>query len=371
MVTIRKGSKRVAALMLVILLLTSCMAKPVQEQTVPIYSKYSDSFFDTFDTLTQVVAYTENEEQFQQYFQRIHDRFQELHKLYDIYNNYEGLNNIKTINDQAGIQPVRVDPDIIHLIQFSKAWYAKVGETNIAMGSVLQIWHDYREAGMDDPEHAQLPPMEDLQKAAEHMSLDRVIVDTAKSTVYLEDPKMSLNVGAVAKGYATELVAKEMEAEGLQSALISAGGNIRAIGQPLDGVRKRWGVGLQNPDKFIATDDGNLLDTIFVKDASVVSSGDYQRYYMVDGQPVHHLIDPNTLMPGQYYRAVTVVTQDSGLADFLSTVVFLIPFDESRALVERLDGVEALWVMPDGSVEASEGMQHIMKSYGATGAKAS
>jgi thiamine biosynthesis lipoprotein len=121
---------------------------------------------------------------------------------------------------------------------------------------------------------------------------------------------------------------------------------------------------------MIVTTEENLLDTIFVNNASVVSSGDYQRYYVVEGKVIHHLIDPDTLMPAKYYRAVTIVTEDSGIADFISTTVFLLPYSESRQLVESLEAVEALWVMPDGKVEATEGMLKIMKSNGATGSKA-
>ncbi|GAA0400402.1 FAD:protein FMN transferase [Paenibacillus motobuensis] len=362
-------SKWWVGIILAALLLAGCTAKADQLEVV--YPKYSDSFFDAFDTMTQVVAYTESEEQFQQYVEQIHKRFLELHRLYDIYNNYEGLNNVKTINDQAGIEPVKVSREIIDLIQFSKQWYDKVGETNIAMGSVLELWHDYREAGIANPDQAKLPPMEELKKAAEHIDFSKVIIDEANSTVYLADAKMSLDVGAVAKGFATELVVKEMKAQGMNSFMISAGGNIRSVGKPLDGIRQRWGVGIQNPNKFIAMEEDNLLDTVFIRDASVVSSGDYQRYYSVDGVKYHHLIDPKTLMPGNYYRAVTVVTEDSGLADFLSTVVFLLPYEQSAALVKKLDGVEVLWVMPDGTVKATKGMQKIMKGHGATGARAS
>jgi thiamine biosynthesis lipoprotein len=363
-----KWGKIITGLLLVSILLTGCQSGQTNNDSN--YQKYSGSFYDSFDTLTQIVAYTENEEEFQLYYDKAHERFLELHKFYDIYHDYDGVNNIKTINDQAGIKQVKVDKDIIDLILFSKKWAKQIGEdTNIAMGAVLQIWHDYREAGIDDPLNAKLPPMDQLMEAAEHMDMDKVIVDTENSTVYLTDKGMSLNVGAVAKGFATELVAKELMEEGLLSGMISAGGNIRAIHKPLDGVRQRWGVGLQNPDKFIAGDEENLLDTIFINNASVVSSGDYQRYYVVDGEIYHHLIDPKTLMPGQYYRAVTILTEDSGVADFLSTAAFLIPLDQSMKLVESLDGVEAVWVMPDGTVEATAGMKKVMKSHGATGAK--
>jgi thiamine biosynthesis lipoprotein len=180
---------------------------------------------------------------------------------------------------------------------------------------------------------------------------------------------VSLDVGAVAKGYATELVAKELEAAGLKSFIINAGGNVRVVGKPLDGIRERWGIVIQDPDKSITTDEDNF-DTIFVRNNSVVSSGDYQRYYIVDGKIMHHLIDPKTLMPGNYFKAVTIVTEDSEVADFLSTTTFLLPSEQSRALVESLQGVEALWILKDGKIEATKGMERIMKSRGATGAKA-
>ena len=334
-----------------------------------VYEKYSDTFFDTFDTVTKVVGYTQTKEEFQKYATFIENRMIQLHKLFNKYHTYPGINNIKTINDNAGVKPVKVRKEVIDLIQFCKKWYPKSnGKTNIAFGPVLEIWSDYREEGNANPENAKIPPIEDLKKANQHTDLDKVIVNEENSTVFLEDPKMNLDVGAVAKGFALELVADEVSKKGFTSGIISAGGNIRTIGKPLDGVRDRWGVGIQNPDKTLFEEDGsNILETIFANNISVVTSGDYQRYYMVDGKVMHHLIDPNTLMPGDYYRAVTIVTEDSGLGDFLSTTVFLLPFEEGKALVESLDGVDALWVMKDGTVRFSDGMKKIMKSQGASG----
>lgn len=353
---------------LVPLIFTGCEIREKSQYSE--YNKYHESFLDTFNTLTQVVGYTKTEEEFHTYVEKIHTRFQELHRLYDIYNTYEGINNIKTINDYAGIQPVKVDKEIIDLILFAKDWYHKTdGQTNIALGSVLRIWHDYREEGKSNPENAKVPPMKKLVEAAKHTDIDKVIVDTEKSTVYLADDKMSLDVGAIAKGYATEIVAQEIMKAGFTSGILSPGGNIRVLEKPLDGIRQRWGVAIQNPDKSLLMSEENILDTVFLNNASVVSSGDYQRYYIVDGKPMHHLIDPKTLMPGEYYRAVTVVTEDSGLGDLLSTAIFLMPYEESRNLVEGLEGVEALWVMLDGRIEVTEGMKNMLYSHGASGAK--
>lgn len=363
--------KKISLLLTVILIfasLTGCQQNedPPTEQ---VYEKYSYTFLDTFDTVTQVVGYTETEEEFNGYAEKIHERMLELHKLYDKYNDYEGINNIKTINDNAGVKPVKVDKDIIDLILFCKKLYEDVGtQTNIAMGSVLEIWHDYRDEAEFNPANAKIPPMEDLLAANEHTNIDKVIVDVENSTVYLDDPLMSLDVGAVAKGYSTEVVVQEIIEEGFTSGIISAGGNIRAFGKPLDGIRDKWGVGIQNPDSVIGNSEEGVLETVFLTDASVVTSGDYQRFYMVGDKVIHHLIDPKTLMPGDYFRAVSIVTEHSGKADFLSTTVFLLPYEEGKALVESLDGVEALWVFKDGTIKTTDGMKAIMKSEGATAA---
>lgn len=369
MILMKKPPAKVAVPVAVILLASTAFL--VLRSLEPRYKKYTDSFFDTFDTVVTVVAYTKDKKEFDMYFQKIHSRFQELHRLYDIYNTYEGINNIKTINDNAGIKPVKVNKEIIDLILFAKDWYKRTGgKTNIAMGSVLRIWHDYRERGQDDPENAKLPPMEALLEAAKHTDIDKVIVDTENSTVYLADKDMSLDVGAVAKGYATEIVAREIAAAGLKSGMISSGGNIRTIGTPLDGRRERWSVGIHDPRKSIFSEEDSLLGIVYVGDGfSVATSGGYQRYYVVDDKVYHHLIDPKTLMPANYYLAVTVVAKDAGVADFMSTTLFLLPYDRSRSLAGSLDGVEAAWVMPDGRVEVTDGMKALMGGHDALGTK--
>jgi len=356
--------KRYLTLLLAtLLLLSGCNSKP-KLQTGK-YDKYSYEFFGAFDTVIQFVGYCESGEQFEALTNKGQSRFEELHKLYDKYHNYDSMNNIKTINDNAGIKPIEVKQEIIDLLEFSKKWYLKTnGAVNVALGPVLSIWHDYREEGLDNPLKARIPDMELLKKTALNTDINKIEIDANKKTVYLQDKGMSLDVGALAKGFATEIVARELTSAGYTSFIISAGGNVRAVGKPLDGLRNKWGVGIQDPDHSTLIPDTPSLDTAFVADTSVVSSGDYERYYEVNGQRLHHIIDPTTLMPSAYYRAVTIITKDSGVADALSTAVFILPYEKSRALVESIDEVAALWVMPDRSIEATDNMKRLLKNIG-------
>lgn len=329
--------------LLVLLVLPLCACQPENQ-------RYEAEFLQLFDTVTKIVAYTPSKEEFTQYSQLFHDKLEEYHQLYDIYNDYEGIANIKTINDNAGIAPVKVDQRIIDLLLFSKQEYQKTnGQVNVAFGSVLKIWHDYRTAGLDDPEHAALPTMQELEAAAAHTNIDDVVIDEDAGTVYLRDPEMLLDVGAVAKGYAVEQVSQYLYEQGLTNALISVGGNVRAIGGKTS-AGEPFRVGIQNPRE---DDTNSYLHVISLKDMSLVTSGDYERYYMVNGQRYHHIIDPETLFPAAYFTAVTIICHDSGLADALSTALFNMPLDEGMAYVESLDGVEALWVLPSGEMRYS------------------
>jgi len=337
---------------------------PTDQKSYEGYQRYSDTFFDTFDTMIQVMAYTQSEEEFQEYFNQTRDRFKELHQYYDIYNNYPGINNVKTINDQAGIAPVEVPEEVMDLMLFALEWHDKTaGKANIAMGPVLRIWSAYRDDAEFDPALAAIPSMEELETAAVYTDINEIVVDEEVGTIFLPDSNMSLDVGAVAKGFATELVVQEMKAQGLESVIISAGGNVRAVGRPFDQNRETWTVGLHNPDELIFADGNSLLGTVSVNDASVVSSGDYQRYYMVGDTRVHHIIDSDTYMRASHYKAITVVIEDSGIADFLSTELFLLPLDESKALAAEIEGLEVIWVLQDGTIETTDGMEDILNLY--------
>ena len=339
--------KRVLPLVMVLCLLLSGCALPGQ----PAEKQYTATFLDLFDTVTTVIGFAESEEAFKEKVQPIHDALLKYHQFFDIYDEYEGIANLKTVNDRAGTAPVAVDRAIIDLLTDCKTYYALTGgRVNAAMGSVLRLWHDARNDGINDPVNARLPETDALALAAEHMDFDRIIIDPEKATVFITDPEMSLDVGAIAKGWAAQRVA-ETAPEGM---LISVGGNVCATG-PKDAKGTPWVIGIQNPD------GGEYLHTIYVSGGAVVTSGDYQRTYTVDGKQYHHIIDPDTRMPAVYWRSVTVVCEDSGLADALSTALFLLPAESGMALADSC-GAEVLWIGTDGEEIMTPGFRELIRT---------
>lgn len=320
--------------------------------------RYQAEFLDLFDTMTQIVAYTDDEDLFSRQAKFVYDNMEVYHQLFDIYNDYEGINNLKTVNDHAGKEPVAVDPKIIEMLEFSKEIYRITdGKVNVAFGSVLYIWHEYRDAGAANPERAKLPPMEELEAARLHTNIDKVLIDKEAGTVYLSDPEMRLDVGAIAKGFATEEVADLLEEKwpGI-SILLSVGGNVKAIGMKDAGEGPvPWGVGVTDPNN-----ETQSLMTLRISGQSMVTSGDYQRYYEVDGVRYHHIIDPATMFPAMHCRSVTILAEDSGFADGLSTAAFILPVPEAMALIES-KGAEAVFVMEDGSLVYTDGFRNYLK----------
>lgn len=319
-------------------------------------TKYSDYSFDFFDTATTLVGYADSKEEFDAVCTEIKGLLMEYHQLYNIYNRYDGVVNLCTVNDRVnGVhQTVQVDEKIMELLVYAKELYTVTeGKMNIAMGSVLSIWHQYRTAGLEDPENAALPPMDKLEEAAQHTDIQQMILDEENSTVYLADPAMSLDVGAIAKGYATEQVALYLEGKGITGWILNVGGNVRCVGGRPDG--EPWAVGIENPDTENTAQP--YIAYLHLNGKSLVTSGSYQRYYTVDGVRYHHIIDPATLMPGTNYRSVSVLCTDSGRADALSTALFSMTYEQGKALIEGLTDAEAMWVLGDGTQLYSSGFE--------------
>ena len=336
-----------SVLLLVSLLLSGCAG-----QGTPERKQYNATFLTLFDTVTVITGLSESEEAFSADVQIIHDGLEECHRLFDIYNDYEGLNNLKTINDNAGGDPVVVDRRIIDLLLDCKTFYeATGGKVNVAMGSVLHLWHVARNDGLNDPANAYLPDRDALKEAAAHTDFAAVLIDEEASTVQITDPAVRLDVGAIAKGWSAQLVCEQAPG----GYLVSVGGNVCASG-PKDETGTPWVVGVQDPD-----DGANYLHTLYLTEGSMVTSGDYQRNYAVDGALYHHIIDPETLYPSEYWSSVTIVCGDSGVADMLSTALFLLPQEEGKALLADWDA-EAMWVDRNGEIFYSDNFQALIRT---------
>lgn len=223
------------------------------------------------------------------------------------------------------------------------------GMFDITIASASSLWN------FTDNKEKIIPDKEKLQEAVRHINYK--CIKTDGNQVTLTDPDARIDLGGIAKGYIADRLKDYLKSKGIRHALIDLGGNMLALGDRYDGNSFR--IGLQKP----FSDTGTVLGVLSVKDQSVVTSGDYERYFEKDGVIYHHILDPHTGYPIQNdLDQVTILSDKSVDGDALSTVCFTLGLDKGMELIHRLDNVEAVFVTKDGNIHVSSDSINLQKA---------
>lgn len=264
------------------------------------------------------------------------------HAVFDMHAPHAGVYGVYALN-AAGGEWVSVEPELMELLLLCRKWGGISPATDVTQGCLYALWHDFREGG-------ELPTDARLITARTAGGWENVEIDEAEGRVRLLDTDTRIDMGAVAKGYACGRLADVLEANGCAEYLICAGGSVTA------GRRAQaYSIGVADPDG-----EGVSLIMEFTG-LSAVTSGGYQRYREAGGVRYHHLIDVETLYPGEHgVLQATVICADPALGDFMSTCLFLTDYEKGRQLAEAA-GVDAIWILEDGRVEMTDGARDLLK----------
>lgn len=324
-----------------------------------------ESFY--FDTICQITVYgmeERNDASFSEAAQAaIADAFSlcgEYEKL--LSKTVEG-SDIWNINHAAG-DPVSCDSRTIELIQRG-IYYGDLsnGAFDITIGKAEDLW-DFHAGEGESYEGAALPDADALAEAVSHVNYTCIHVDEKEQTVQLTDEEAELDLGGIAKGYIADAVCREMEGAGVTSAIVSLGGNIECIGgKPEstgfageDASYTDFAIGIEMP----YSDRTEIVGASGLQSGTMVTSGVYERYITVDGRRYHHILDVGTGYPVDTDVLGVTIKGDSGTSadcDALSTTCLILGSEKGKALIEGLDGYEALFILQDESLVTTTGMK--------------
>ena len=329
--------KQTLALSLSLFLLTSCASASktatINKESYPIYFLTDESGNIIYDEdnlpltpLNTYVSITTTNDEFRDAMDKdFEDLIRKYHYLLDSHHNFEGVNNIKTINDNYGIGPVEVDEDIIEIleeaIEISKL---SDGYFNPTIGALSDVW-----SGKYGTEVQSDPDITEIEKAkACVISNDKleeyIEIDKDNNTVYLKEydgcsGSVKISLGAISKGYALDKIAEELKKYD-SGFLLSAGGSSTLTYVADDQMKDLfWKIGIVDPDQ---TDQSYSI--IQVQNSAISTSGDYQQYFInEEGIRRHHILNPFTGYPENLYRSITLINNDNGtILDALSTSLF-------------------------------------------------
>ena len=273
--------------------------------------------------------------------QLIIDAEQEIRRLENLLSITMENSDVSRLNAAAGRETVFVGEDTYTLLQTGKALGEKTGGMfDIAISPIVKAW-GFTEAEHHVPTQAELDALLPLTDPSD--------VKLENSSAYLQKEGMAVDLGGIAKGYASDKVASLLKEKGVESAIFSLGGNVYGIGTKPNG--EQWEVALANP-----LDANDYCGLISIENKAVVTSGGYQRFFEENGKKYHHIIDPATGCPAESgLLSVTIISESGTEADVLSTALYVMGLDKALEFWQEHGGFEAIFVTETGEVVATDG----------------
>lgn len=295
------------------------------------------------DTVMTIKLYDEkNEEILDKAFQRIKEIEGKMSTTIED-------SDVSKINKNAGKTPVKVDDEVYKVLVRAK-YFAELtdGAYEPTIGPLVDLW-DIRNEGKNNKHD--IPSKEDIEKALNKVDYKKLEL-LEDNKVFLKEEGMRLDLGGIAKGYAADEIKRILKENGVNSAIVDLGGNIYAVGSKAQD--EYWKIGIQNPKG----QRGSYAGIMEVKDSSVVTSGDYERYVEVDGKKYHHIIDSKTGYPSDNeLSAISIIAKSSTDSDALSTALFVLGREKSEEVLKKLEGIEVIYITKSDNIYISPGIK--------------
>ena len=268
----------------------------------------------------------------------------EIRRIERLISSWDESSQTSAINRNAGIQPVEVDDELYQLIRRSlKVSGITDGAFDISFAAIEKL---YQFNGSETT----LPPSEEVARSVAKINYRNIVLNPDKHTVFLKEPGMRIGFGAIGKGYAANRARAVMKGMGIESGLVNASGDLTCWGKQEDG--KDWGIAIADPD-----DKMKAIAWLPVGEGAVVTSGDYEKYFVAGGRRYAHIIDPRTGYPTTGIKSATIVCPDTELADALATSVFVLGKEKGLALINQLKGIECLIITEENEILSSNNLE--------------
>lgn len=281
-----------------------------------------------------------------------HQHIKEVCHLLTVYKNRFSANDndseLMIINNNAGIAPVTVHPDLFELIELGKTHsLLQPSNLDIAIGPLVQSWR----IGFED---AKVPDKENIQKAIALANPEHIILNAAEKSVFLNRKGMKIDLGALAKGYIADKIMDYLKTENVSSAMINLGGNVLVYGNNPKREGGEWFIGIQHPQKK----RGQNLGILRIKNKSVVTSGIYERYLKIGDKDYHHIFDCRTGYPIETEMAsLTIVADKSVDCEIWTTRLFGLSLLKALATIQKTSGIEAIIITKDNRFAITDGLK--------------
>ncbi|MDB5111714.1 MAG: FAD:protein transferase [Mucilaginibacter sp.] len=274
--------------------------------------------------------------------EKIETGIKEIQRIEALLTTFNDNSETNRINQNAGISPVEVSSETFNLIERSiRLSDITQGAFDITYGSIdKRLWNF-------DQQMTSLPDKETAKKMVRLINFRNIVLDREANSVYLKERGMRIGFGGIGKGYAAERAKEVMKQQGVKSGVVNASGDLAAWGLQPNG--KQWTIGIANPNS-----SHEIFSYLSISDMAVATSGNYEKFIIVEGKKYSHTIDPRTGLPIRGIKSVTIITTNAEIADAMATPVMIMGIRTGLDLINQMKNIEAVIIDDDDRMYVSK-----------------